>query len=341
MRLNNFNQLILDPTREENILDLLFIDTPNLILDSGVLPSLHNLDHEAIFGVLKLIYAKSRPFLRHVWYYDRGNYDLLNEILYNAPWHDIINDSDEIDHIVAVLTNTILTASKETIPNRTVKIRPKDKPWFSAKLRKLFRERDRCHKRQKRTKNPLHVELFKAKRTETNRAYKEAKRNYFTNISQKLLDNNFSPKNYWKLIKNTMGEFNDSSIPNLIENDLVITDNKHKAQIINDFFIAQTKLPPITKPLPPFVYKTDARLCHIDITPNMYQKIPPKVNCLLLTNKKPSTQTHLAPYTASSIKHNKLQPMKQGQPQTHADKTTIKLKFLFPKNNQRLEQTTI
>jgi hypothetical protein len=114
--------------------------------------------------------------LRHIWYYDRGNFDSLNEILDHVPWHDIINDLDDLDEIVVNVTNIIITTSRETIPNREVKIRPKDKPWFNNNLRRLFRERDRCHKCQKRKNNPLHIEIFKNKRREANTAYKKAKK---------------------------------------------------------------------------------------------------------------------------------------------------------------------
>jgi hypothetical protein len=107
-------------------------------------------------------------------------------------------------------TNTIIETAKVCIPNRTVKIRPRDKPWFNKTLRKLFRERDRCHKCQKRTNNPIHIDLFKQKRKEATDAYRQAKYDYYSNITIKLQDPTRSSKSYWHLIKHSMGEFKTS-----------------------------------------------------------------------------------------------------------------------------------
>jgi hypothetical protein len=270
--LNNFSQLILDPTRGGNILDLIFTNTPDLFLKSGVIPSLSNLDHDSIFGTLKLSYIKSSPYTRHVWYYDRGNFESLNEIFDNTPWDDLINDHDDLDDIVTNFTTIVLESAKACIPNSIVKIRPRDKPWFNKELRKLFSERNRCHKRQKRTNNPIHINLFKEKRKEATDAYKLAKHEYYSNISETLLSSKSCEKTYWKLIKSSMGEINNSSIPDMIDDGNIISDNKQKAELLNDYFISMSRLPDATIPIPDPKYKTQARLSAVPITPQIVKE---------------------------------------------------------------------
>jgi hypothetical protein len=273
MNLLNITQLIEHPTRGENILDLLLTDTPNLFLNSGVIPSLSNLDHDAIFGTFKLSYPTSSSYLRHVWYYDRGNFDSLNETFDNVPWPGVINDDDTLDEITENVTNIILNTAKEKIPNRIVKIKPNDKPWFNKDLRKLFKTRNRWHKKQKRTQNPLHIEIYKQKRSVALNAYRDAKYNYYNNITTKLLDPTTTVKTYWKLLKNTKDSQNDTSIPTMLDNDNLITDNKDKAELLNDYFIEQSKLPdgPLQPPTVDIV--TDARLDHIIITPTIVKQV--------------------------------------------------------------------
>jgi len=77
---NNLYQLIQDQTRDNHILDLLITDSPNYYIETGVLPSLSDLDHNIIFGHMTYIYNSPASYLRHVWQYDRGDYGKLNNI---------------------------------------------------------------------------------------------------------------------------------------------------------------------------------------------------------------------------------------------------------------------
>jgi hypothetical protein len=273
LQLNHLHQLIKDPTRDNNILDLLITDAPNYYLTSGVIPSLPYLDHDAIFGKLVLKYRGSGSHVRHVWQYARGDYARLNYLYSNTSWHTDIRDEQELEHCVDHLTSQILNLASDCIPNKTVKIRDRDKPWFSRILKKLFKDRDRLHKRQKRTKDPRHIQLYKDKRKEATDAYRQAKRDYFANMSVRLLDPETSAKNYWKLIKNSMGNRQSVGIPTMTENDLIIHDDKDKATLLNDYFVSQTKIPDSKFPLPPFSYTTDARLSNVEITPSIVKQI--------------------------------------------------------------------
>jgi hypothetical protein len=62
-------------------------------------------------------------------------------------------------------------------------------------------------------------------------------------------------------------------IPTMMDNDVLIQEDQDKATILNDYFIAQTKLPNTNVPLPPFDYITEARLDHIEITPDIVRNI--------------------------------------------------------------------
>jgi hypothetical protein len=273
LKLNNLHQLIMDPTRDENILDLIITDAPNYYLSTGVIPSLSNLDHDAIFGNFVFSYKKPGSYARHVWQYARGDYATLNNLIFDTIWHTDIHDVDDLENCVDHLTTKVLSYASECIPNGVVNIKPRDKPWFTNGLRKLLRERDRLHKRQKLTKNDIHKKLYKNKRREATDACRQAKTDYYDKMTDRLHDPTLSSKNYWKLIKSAMGNKQSMGIPTMMENDVQIQEDQDKATILNDYFISQTKLPNTNVPLPPFDYITEARLDHIEITPVIVRNI--------------------------------------------------------------------
>ena len=113
-------------------------------LSCCVMATLSNLDHDIIFGEFKILRPPNTKIKRKIRYYDRGNYELLNEILLNIPWDSIDNQSS-IDADVKLLTDVLSQAMDECIPHKIVTIRPRDKPGFTNNVRKLYRECQRLH----------------------------------------------------------------------------------------------------------------------------------------------------------------------------------------------------
>ena len=72
------HQLIDTPTRHNNLLDLIFTDSPGYLFDVGVLPPIDNLDHGVVYVSFNFSYPKRNHMKRKVWLFDEGNYELLN-----------------------------------------------------------------------------------------------------------------------------------------------------------------------------------------------------------------------------------------------------------------------
>ena len=176
------------------------------------MPSVSDLDHDIIFGEFKILKPSKTTITRTVRYYDRGNYDQLNEILLNTPWDSIDNQSP-IDADVKLLTDVLIKAMDECIPTKLIKIRPKDKPGFTSKVKKLYRDCQRLHRKKLRTKDPLDIARYRAKRKEAKDAFRQAKSDHFENISQRLMDPATSTKNFWKLVKGVYGNKQTVGIP--------------------------------------------------------------------------------------------------------------------------------
>ena len=275
----NLHQLIKDPTRGQNLLDLAITDRPDLISESGVLPPLPNLDHSTIYITLSITYHSSPAYSKVIWDYEHADYESLNNYLTNnLPNYSI--SEEPINSIVLNLTDCIKVGMSNFIPHKTTRIKPRDKPWFNSNIRKLYKSCYKLHKRQLKSHNPAHVLEYLNKRRQAKEAFRSAKSNYYTNLSSKIENPETTSKTFWRLVSSVF-DSNHSGIPTLFENNTQITDNRDKAELLNNFFASQTHLPPSNNNLPPFNYITDARLDHITITPTAVKHILLNLN----TNK--------------------------------------------------------
>ena len=80
------HQLISDPTHvllnSSSYIDLIFTDQPNLVVDSGVHPSLHpNCHHQITFSRYNLNVEYPPPYERLVWDYNKANTESIKQAL--------------------------------------------------------------------------------------------------------------------------------------------------------------------------------------------------------------------------------------------------------------------
>ena len=271
----NLFQLIKEPTRELNLLDLLITDSPIHFYDSGTLPPLPGCDHNIIFGKYRYTYTTSSRYSRKIWKYDLGNYTEMNNDLKirlsNIQYSDINKSTIE-------LSNNILKSMENYVPYRNVHINQKNKPWFTPHVKKLYKKCYKYFRLKNRINNDINIDNYKQARHEAKAAFRLARKNYYKNISDKLANADTTPKYFWKLVKEVYNNNTNSSIPPLLDNGILYTDDKEKAEILNDYFVAQSILPPSENNLPVFTYLTCARLDRIEITPENVKKLLLSVN---------------------------------------------------------------
>ena len=267
---NNFFQLIDQPTRGGNLLDLIISDSPVHFSDVGVLPALPGCDHDIIYGKYIYSYATSPSYTRTMWKYDSGDYNSINnELSANAIYDSTLT----VEANVQVLTQKLHTLMDEFIPHTTVKIRSNDKPWYNSSVRKAYKECEKYFKLKNKTNDEVHIEMYKHKRSLAKNAFRQARKQYYDDLADKIIDPETTPKNYWKLVKSLFNNSKQSTIPTLFDNNSSYTNDKDKADLLNDYFIAQSTLPASNIPLPPFTYLTDARLGRIVILPQDVKKV--------------------------------------------------------------------
>jgi hypothetical protein len=102
-----------------------------------------------------------------------------------------------------------------------------------------------------------------------------SKNDYFTKLSSKIASESRGSKQYWNIIKSLMNyDSTDSrSIPPLQVDGDLISDNKEKAKIFNDFFCNQSDLDDTNIHTPNIFLRQQGSLGHIAITENEVEDI--------------------------------------------------------------------
>lgn len=253
-------QLITEPTNIQDnsmasCIDLFFCDQPNLVIESGIKPSLDLCcKHQITFGKLNYLIPPAPTFRRKVWDNKKSNVFLLQRAIREYPWDDMLNSNPDPNWQIAFFNSTFLNIMSNFIPNKFVKIDSKDPPWIIPNLKNMIKRQQRIYKNFKRhgfnENDKTRVDSF---REDCNMAIHEAKNKHMRNLGDKLNDPNTSQKTYWYIINKLLNKHN--APPLLIDNRFVLKA-KEKATEFNKFFANQCKPLINGSTLPPFNYLT-------------------------------------------------------------------------------------
>ena len=143
----NLEQLINEQTHytefSSSIIDLFLTSKKDTILLSGVgEPFLgQNIRyHCPIYCVFNFNKTVTASHERHIWLYDRGDYEALSNDIRQTNWDEI--KSNDIDKYAQNLTNQLTKLAKKHIPNKLITTRQTDPPWLCNNIKKLMRKKN-------------------------------------------------------------------------------------------------------------------------------------------------------------------------------------------------------
>ena len=118
------NQLIQEPTHILNLssscIYLILTSQPNLVMESGIHPSLHsNGHHQIIFAKWNLFIFYPSPCERTVWHYERENTELTIRAIDQFDWLRALSNVN-VDENVYFFTKTLLNIIQSFIPRETI-----------------------------------------------------------------------------------------------------------------------------------------------------------------------------------------------------------------------------
>ena len=178
--------------------------------------------------------------MRHIWDYEHGDFNLLRRKAASVDWASL--QDDDINVYANNINKSINTLASECIPNRHVRIKPSDPPWITSTIKYYIRKRKRAFRRAKRTGIDTHWEKFRKLRNKAVNLIRNSKKSYYDLIAERLKSKTLSAKDWWSTLKTFIVPNSKSSIPPLEFNGNVITDERDKANVLNNYFQSQTLL---------------------------------------------------------------------------------------------------
>ncbi|XP_065068202.1 uncharacterized protein LOC135693597 [Rhopilema esculentum] len=237
------HQLISEPTHlmgdSKSCIDLIFTDQPNLFIESGVHPSLHDhCHHQIIYGQLSVSNAKLPPYKRRIWYYDKANFTAIRRSIEMFHWREHLGNLTCPKRQVELLNEVLLNIYSNYIPNKVKTIRPHQAPWITFKVKTFLRKKNRAYR--KFIKNGQTIDRPEGMQqmiSEGSKLIEDAKRNFFLRAGNTLANPGTSSKTNWSLINTVLNKAKIPIIPPLLENGFFITDftERHRYSMIISF----------------------------------------------------------------------------------------------------------
>ena len=242
--LQNLTCLINEPTRltdkTATVLDQILTNSINFVQSTNVTPPVGSTDHCTVGATLNFKIPKEKAYKRLIWNYKEANFDIFRETLKNTDFDECFVSGD-VNEACTMWTEKFLQAAKETVPNKTVTVRPNDSPWYTNELRKLKKVMMQKFHKFKRSKLNSDWENYRKARNEYQNGLDEAEQNYKKSLTDSLASNKNS-KSWWSTVKWLLGKGGDTSYPYLDINDVQINDNQEKAQAFNEFFLSHSNI---------------------------------------------------------------------------------------------------
>ena len=228
-------QVVTEPTRSGNILDLLITNRPSQVNRVQILPGIG--DHDIPYAELEVIPTRKKQVPRSIPLYRKANWGDLEQHMSEVGCN-IRNSEDtaSVEDLWSTFKQGYSEGLKKFIPHKNTK--SKDScPWISPDLRKLIRRRDRAYKASKSSGRTQDEVRFQKLKKSVQRGLRRAYWQYVESIvtpQEEDQDQFSSLKRFWTFIKHKKST--NSGIAPLKVNGKLITDSTEKAEALNNQF---------------------------------------------------------------------------------------------------------
>ena len=222
-------QLIKEPTHiignSSSCIDLLFSSQPNLVMESGVHPSLHtSCHHQKIYAKFKPKIYYPLPYEREIWHYEAASTNAIKNAISEFVWERAF-ENRSIDEKVPIFNKTIKNILSNYIPHETITIDDRDPPWINKTVKTLIEEKSKAYQLYKHNQQNIALfEKFQSLQIQLNDLIEHRKQSYYSRLVDKLRDKKTSPKAYWSLLKRFLNNKKISCIPPLFHDNDFVTD---------------------------------------------------------------------------------------------------------------------
>ena len=274
---HNLTQIINDPTHfgngQPSCIDLIMTNSPNHFILSGPGLPLTGGHHCTVIGQINVTDFKQKNYNRKLWFYDQIDNAYFDRTFSNSPWNSCFDLYNDVEEIYGFWNNLFVKNLEKCIPSKTVKVFPNNKSWFTKEHHTLRKKVNRLYKKARRTKNANDWENYKTHRNRYTQLCRNSKEIYENKLLDILENSNEINKKWWNVSKKLMGKKVTHFIPPLLENDNVVTDNKEKANLLNEYFASISTVDSTGKSVPNIFENPPNALENVTCTSEQVQSI--------------------------------------------------------------------
>ena len=226
----NLVQIIDQPTRHDNILDLCFTSNPATVDHFEIIAGIS--DHDAV-----MIHTMFRPFhtkkpRRKIFLQKKANYTNISDDIDSFLNSSQINwQTMSINELWSQFKTCIQNAMIKNIPQKYITSRF-GPPWITHALKKSIKKKQRLYNKAKQYSSIENWKAFKLFRRKLDRNIRKAYRNYVFHLSESLATNDSKP--FWRFVKSKRKESFD--IQCLNSNGEAVSSPLKMANILNSQF---------------------------------------------------------------------------------------------------------
>ena len=248
------NQHVTDPTRKENVLDLVLTSSPEMIDEVLVNENLGNSDHNSLSWNLN--YSVERKIVKN---YRRkfhcGNYEDMRKWFKGINWLDMFESLD-VENRWKLFRGAVDTAVKMFVPVETNKQRKFPK-WMNRKAKRARNVKIKLYRKYKDTGTYNDFVEYKNARNRATREFRNAKRSFEKRLCENIKNN---PKSFYSYVRSTT-KFRATVGPLTDPEGHIVSDNKIMSSILNDYFQTVFTVEPDNDMIPEVELKVEPESC--------------------------------------------------------------------------------
>jgi hypothetical protein len=230
------DQLVLQPTRLDNTLDLVLSNSPSLIPRVEVIPGIS--DHCIVFFEYTTKPDQLRNSSRPIPLYRRADWDAMRQEMLDFQQSMPDPTTTSTEDLWQAFRSALQASIAKHVPSKTPR-RKDSYPWLTYSIRKLIRKRDRKYRLMKKSGD---LDLRAAVKNLNREINRELRRSYwryteslFTSPSSANGDDaRPDQKRFWTFVKHQRST--TVGVPALKSEGRLVTDPKQKAELLNSQF---------------------------------------------------------------------------------------------------------
>ncbi len=223
-------QIATQPTRENNIPDLVFASDPDLLRDCKVGEKLSGCDHHLIRFNIKTEY-KLTDNKTKIPDYRKANFNRARHLLPPVAWNRL-NLSDA-DTAWTDFKNKLSEVERATVPMKTRRVNSTlNPPWMTANVKIAINRKKRNYNLMKQQATAEASEHYHRSLKACRTLIRKSKRNYEKKVASEAKAN---PKRFFTYIR-TKKKAKNNVVPLTVENGVLTQGSKQMAGILNKNF---------------------------------------------------------------------------------------------------------